>query len=73
MDCENLTNLSLSAIPVHCPKLTSFDLKGMSYVTDYGLVPLTRSNDLHSLSLAEAAITDSTLESVAKGCGAKVR
>ena len=36
-------------------------------------MPLTRSNNLQSLSLAEAAITDSTLESVAKGCGAKVR
>lgn len=73
VDCEKLSNLSLSCIPVHCPKLTSFDLKGMCYVTDHGLMPLTRSNHLQSLSLAEADITDCTLESIAKGCGAKVR
>ena len=73
VDCENLSNISVSTIPVYCPKLSSFDLKGMCYVTDHGVMPLTRSNDLKTLCLAEAAITDSTLESIAKGCGGKVR
>jgi len=70
-----LSNIVLSSIPVHCPKLSKFDLKGMCYmyVTDHGLMPLTRSNHLQSLSLAEASITDCTLDSIAKGCGAKVR
>ena len=72
VDCENLSNLSLSTIPVHCPKLTSFDLKGVCYVTDYGVIPLTTNSNLKSLHLAEAAVTDSTLETVAKGCGGKV-
>lgn len=63
----------MSMIPVHCRKLISFDLKGMCYVTDHGVMPLTRSNDLESLCLAEAAITDATLESIVKGCGTKVR
>lgn len=73
VDCEKLSNLSLISIPVHCPKLSSFDLKGMCYVTDHGLVPLARSKCLQSLSLAEAAITDFTLENIAKGCGAKLK
>jgi len=42
-------------------------------VTDHGIMPMTRNNELESLCLAEAAITDSTLESIGKGCGAKVR
>lgn len=41
-------------------------------MTDHGFMPLTRSNNLKSLHLAEASITDSTLESVANGCGDKV-
>ncbi|XP_068711502.1 uncharacterized protein [Montipora foliosa] len=73
VDCENLSNLSLSTIPVHCPKLTSFDLKGVCYVTDYGVIPLTTNSNLKSLHLAEAAVTDSTLETVAKGCGGKLK
>ena len=73
VDCENLGNISLSSIPIYCPKLKGFDLKGMCYVTDPGLMPLTRSNNLQSLALAEAPITDCTLDSISKGCGAKVR
>ena len=72
VNCENLSSISLSTIPVYCPKLSSFDLQGMCFVTDHGFMPLTRSNNLKSLRLAEASITDSTLESVANGCGDKV-
>ena len=72
-DCEKLSNISLSSIPIHCPKLSSFDLEGMCYVTDLGLMPLARNNHLQSLSLAEAPITDCTLDSISKGCGEKVR
>lgn len=41
-------------------------------MTDHGFMPLIRSNNLRSLHLAEASITDSTLENVANGCGDKV-
>ena len=73
MDCDKLTNLSLISIPLHCPKLSSIDLKGVCFVTDHGVTPLTGSNNLERLSLAEAAIGDSTLENVAKSCGPRVR
>ena len=48
------------------------DLQGVPFISDRGLVAVLEHGLLHDLSLAECAVTDLTLQNIAKFCFASV-
>ncbi|XP_048580508.1 uncharacterized protein LOC5516976 [Nematostella vectensis] len=74
IDCERLSDKCISIIPTLCPHLTSIDLKGIPYITDQGVMPLMYGGRaLQTVSLAEAAITDATLVTIAESAAERLQ
>ena len=71
-ECECLSNSGIFSLGQHCKKIQDLDLQGVPFINDRGLKEVISNGLLSELSLAECAVTDLTLQNIAKFCFASV-
>ncbi|XP_065071249.1 uncharacterized protein LOC135695947, partial [Rhopilema esculentum] len=67
-ECECLSNSGIIAVGLYCKNLQILDLQGVPFISDRGLLDVLSSGLLEELTLAECAITDTTLRNIANYC-----
>ncbi|XP_070538474.1 uncharacterized protein [Ptychodera flava] len=74
IDCESLSSAGIICLN-KCQYLEHLDLKGVCFISDAGLAPLLTNTDscLKYLCVAEANITDSSMQRVSKYLATKIQ